>query len=974
MVNLNEIQRACSKDTEGPVMCVAGPGTGKTQLIGSRIEEMCKGDSGINPNMILAMTFTDAGAVAMRKRLFEFMGAEAYKVSVHTFHSLCNEIVQNNLDYFKVRNIEPVSDLESIEIMYQIIDELPAGHPLERVKGNSYFEAKRLKALFSIMKDEGWTADYVADQVRGYLEDIPTREDFIYKRKQGKFQAGDIKVALVEEQKKKMLVLTSASQLLDRYNEILKENERYDFSDMITWVLNAFDSDQDFLQIYQERYQYLLLDEFQDTNGVQAQLVDKLMSFWAPNPNIFAVMDEDQCLYEFNGARMRNITDFKHKYKPTVYVLGDNYRSVQVILDHSKNLIDFNQERLVGKFASLTKDLISHIAIPNMENPHAIEFSNPFQENAWIVDKVIRLRDEGTALEDIAILYRKHKQGEDVKKMLSARGIPVNIKRPINVLEQPIIQQVMLALDYVCDIAESARPISINDSKLFRIMHFTWMGIDRKDIEASVKLESFPDHIKEKLEIFHKLVDMYHNEPFVGLFEHLINSCGVLSHIMKSENHQQMIKELNALFVFVKSEFFKDPHLTGKGFMARVDKMKNENIPVSTLNINFQEEGVTMSTCHGAKGLEWEHVIIMGAIKGEWESSKGRSMTYTLPDTLTFSSTENKLESARRLFYVAMTRAKHSLHVTYHLKSESGSELEPSRFIDEAGLSTHLQKREIDPGIHFPYLVAPEKFLPGLETEQLNRYFENYRISISHVNKYKTCPIAFYYENVLRVPFSANENLIYGNSVHIALKFLFDRARDGMVPLQSFLAAFKSELDRNAGQISKAAYERRLAEGYSSLTYYHKEIFPKENKITINEYEITNIEIEGVPFKYILDKGEFNKHNIVIADYKTGKTNYFLKNAKPADEKQEGGGYWRQMVAGKLVVDRITWKPWSYAGAYLLLFDDGMVTRHDVEVDKEAEKIVIAQIQDAYKNILAHNFEVGCGEEKCDWCNFVKHL
>jgi len=204
MVNLNEIQKAAALDTEGPVMCIAGPGTGKTQLLGSRILEMVKGDSMIDPNMILAMTFTDAGAVAMRKRLFEFMGAESYKIAVHTFHSLCNEIVLSNLDFFKVRNVEPVSDLEAMEIMYKIIDELPTGHPLERVKGNSYFEAKQLLALFQIMKDEGWTADYVADQVTAYVKDLPNREEYIYKRKSGKFKAGDIKQAQVDDQKKKM--------------------------------------------------------------------------------------------------------------------------------------------------------------------------------------------------------------------------------------------------------------------------------------------------------------------------------------------------------------------------------------------------------------------------------------------------------------------------------------------------------------------------------------------------------------------------------------------------------------------------------------------------------------------------------------------------------------------------------------------------------------------------------------------------
>lgn len=973
---LNTIQQACVDDIDGPVMCIAGPGTGKTQLLSARIMAMVKGDQTIDPNMILATTFTDAGAVAMRRRLYEFMGADAYKVSVHTFHSLCNDIVQSNLDYFKVRNAEPVSELEVIDILYKIIDELPGGHPLERVKGDSYFEAMRLRSLFSLMKDEGWDPDHVEMSSMEYIASLPSNPEFLYKRANSKkdIKVGDMKQAMVDKEKEKMKQLTAAAHLLPRYNEILKEEGRYDFSDMITWVLRAFETDDRFLQTFQEKYQYLLLDEFQDTNGVQARLVDKLMSFW-PRPNIFAVMDEDQCLYEFNGARMRNIIDFKKKYLPNIYVLADNYRSTQHILDAAGSLIGNNNERLVGNFKSLTKDLVARNDWPDTLPPKAIEFSNPFQEDAWVVDRITALHDQGVEYKDIAVLFRKHKQADNIKRELSARDIPINIKRPVNVLDQVLTNQVLTTIEYISTIAETARVVSVRDNLLFKILHYGFMGVDRKLIEVTAKSEAFPDEVRQKMEGIMACIDMYHNESFMDMFEHFINRCGVLKYIMGHDNQQQLIKELHTLFVFVKSEFFKDPLLTGMGFIDRVKRMREENISLPTMNINYQEEGVTLSTCHGAKGLEWKHVFIIGAVRTEWEASRGRSVRYSLPDTLTFSTMENKLESARRLFYVAITRAMEGLVVTYHMKTLSGNDTEPSRFIDEAALPVEHQITNIDPASHISDLISTTKFLPGLETEQLNRALENYKISVSHVNKYFQCPIAFYYENILKVPFAANENLIYGNSIHIALKFLFDSVRDGkMVPLATFIEVFKAEMFRNSGQISKSAYERRLREGQECLTYYYNELLPSENKITVNEYYVSNLELDGVPVTYIYDKIMFNKHAATIVDYKTGKRNYFLSSMKPAVEDDPGGSYWRQMVMGKLVLDQVSWKPWKFEAAELVLFDGGIAEKFPVEITREDEKVVRSQIVTTYNKIMNHEFSEGCGKDTCDWCNFVKTL
>ncbi len=178
---LNEQQKLAVDTIEGPVMVIAGPGTGKTQILASRIGKILL-ETDTAPESILCLTYTDAGVVAMRRRLLNFIGPDAYKVHIYTFHAFCHDVIQENLSLFEKTALDPLSDLERIELFKQLIDSFPKNHPLKRYRGDVYFEINNLNSLFSTMKREGWTPAFINQKIDEYLASLPQRDEYIYKR------------------------------------------------------------------------------------------------------------------------------------------------------------------------------------------------------------------------------------------------------------------------------------------------------------------------------------------------------------------------------------------------------------------------------------------------------------------------------------------------------------------------------------------------------------------------------------------------------------------------------------------------------------------------------------------------------------------------------------------------------------------------------------------------------------------------
>ncbi|MEN9298889.1 MAG: hypothetical protein RLZZ429_1202 [Bacteroidota bacterium] len=1012
---LNEQQKNAVDKTEGPVMVIAGPGTGKTQILGARIGKL-RLETDTQPENILCLTYTDAGVVAMRKRLVNFIGPDAYKVNICTFHAFCNDVIQDHLSLFEKTALDPISDLERIDLLKELIDAFPKNHPLKRYRGDVYFEIKNLQHLFSNMKREGWQPEYINQCIDAYLNDLPNREEFIYKRNQGAFKKGDLKENKIAEEKEKMEKLRAAVNEFSRFQQMMRSKNRYDFDDMINWVIDVFKTHPNVLARYQEQYQYILVDEFQDTSGTQNMLVKLLISYWE-EPNVFVVGDDDQSIYRFQGANVENMQEFADQFSNSLYtvVLTNNYRSTQPILDVSRSLIERNKERLVNKIDGLSKVLTASNTKINDSTilPTIREYENPREEMIHITLQVEELIRSGVEPGHICIIYRENKPNEELAKYFQQKQIPVYSKRDVNILHEQVAKQLLQLLRYLT--AEHHIPFS-GDELLFEILHYQWFGIPSIEIaklsaEASSRnlnsqKISLRQLIAEKLQgplpdlfsaeipglrkaqsILEKLITDVPNVTVQTLFENCIRETGLLAFVMNSADKHWLLQLLTGIFDFIKKETHRNPNLTLEKLVNIFDLMEKESLVLPLVRVAGTDRAVNLLTAHGSKGLEYEYVFIAGCNSSNWEKKRKPAGGYSMPDTI-FSSqpAHSEEEELRRLFYVAMTRAAKNLYISYTRSNKDGKEIEPSMFIAEIREEHMLPHEKIslseDTIADFAILSMSKELKPEIEQTEaafIDQLLDKFVMNVTALNNYLKCPLQFYFNNLVRVPSGKSEATEFGSAVHFALQKLFQKMQQNnnqFPDLSEFVADFKKYMERNREHFTKEQFARRMEQGEQVLPAYYERYIDQWEKIVAIETNIRNVTIKGIPLKGKLDKLEFNGRQVNVVDYKTGDAEKGIKKLNaPSDKEPLGGDYWRQAVFYKILVDNYPSKNWEAVSAEFdfvepdkkkgYLKEKRVITPQDIAT-------VTAQIESVWEKIRKKDFYTGCGKEDCRWCQFVK--
>lgn len=1000
-------------------MVIAGPGTGKTQILAARIGKILL-DTDANPGNILCLTYTDAGTIAMRRRLLSFIGVDAYKVSIHTFHSFCNDIIQENLPLFEKTALDAISDLERIQLFKELIDGFPKNHPLKRYRGDVYYEMGNLQNLFSTMKREGWTPAYINEKIDEYLGSLPGRDEYVAKRATKEFKKGDVRTDKIEEEKERMNKLRAAVNEFDRFQELMRRNNRYDFDDMINWVIRAFEGNKALLSSYQERYQYILVDEYQDTSGTQNRLVSLLIAYW-DQPNVFVVGDDDQSIYRFQGANVENMLDFAHQYQKDLLtvVLTNNYRSTQPILDISRALIDRNTERLVRQLPGLSKQLVaSHPQTGKLHYPaRLLEYLSPRQEMTGITLEVEQLIAGGVQPGHIAIIYKENKYGEELARFFQLKNIPVYSKRSVDLFTVPLARQILLLLRYLA--AEHDAPYG-GDEMLFEILHFQFWGIapieiaklsvevaDRQFGEQRTSIrrllyekashpardlfdQGLPEGLKKASAVLEKLIGEVPNITLQELFEHCIRDTGILNAVMRSPEKIGQMQVLTALFDFVKEETRRDADLDLEQLIQMIDLMKDNDLPLPLIRVAGSEKAVNLLTAHGSKGLEFEYVFFAGVNAATWEKKRRPGGGYKYPDTLFSSTTASDAssdEELRRLFYVALTRVEQHLTISYSRYRDDGKELEPSVFLAEILESQRLDFEKVTipaeeqtsfDALPFSDAIAPE--IAAAEEAFIGRMLEKFVMNVTALNNYLKCPLEFYYRNLVRIPSPKNEATEFGSAVHFALQRLFEKmqqhAAQQFPEKKEMLTDFEWYMRRHREIFTKEAFARRMEYGVEVLANYYDKYLHLWNKIVAVERSIRNVVVRGVPLKGKLDKLEFQGKEVNVVDYKTGDVDKALDKLKgPSDRNPDGGDYWRQAVFYKILVDSYEQKDWKVVSTE---FD---FVEPDKKKDYRKVKIVITpedittvtqQIIKTWQKIQDREFYRGCGKPDCHWCNFVK--
>jgi DNA helicase-2/ATP-dependent DNA helicase PcrA len=1008
---LNAAQREAVEQIDGPVLAIAGPGTGKTHILTARIGRILM-ETDAQPHNILCLTFTDAGVIAMRERLLEFIGPEAHRVHIFTFHSFCNTIIQNHLELFGRHELEPLNDLERVELIRQLIDDQDVEHPLKRGRANSYFYEGHLYGLFKKMKSEDWSVEMISEAIDSYLDDLPNREENRYKVNTRDFKKGDLKKAKIEDIERRMELLRTSASLFPAYQKAMDKARRYDFEDMILWVLRAFDQNESLLRNYQEQYLYFLVDEYQDTNGAQNELLQKLIGFWQ-NPNMFIVGDDDQSIYEFQGARLKNLVDFHDQYEKDLklVVLKNNYRSSNSILRLAESLIGFNQKRIVNSLSEkgVDKTLIaSHPKVSKTKiKPQVIAWPNRWQEITGVAQKIEALQKTGVKPEEIAVIYAQHRQADNLFALLEKKGITYNSRRKVNILDQPLIRNLRMLLDYLH--LEYKKPFS-GEYLLYKVLHFAFLGIAPTDLAAlsilmvkenkgetnwrlaignknmlkkagvknSAPFLRFAAHIDE-------LLLALANESIPVFLEKLINRSGLLKYITLHKEKIWLMQVLNTFFSFVRQEGIRRPRMNLTKLLDLLKSMDDNRLAIGLEKVIQANEGVHLLTAHSAKGLEFEHVFILDCVKDFWEPRSRSAFSFSMPDTLTFSGEEDALEARRRLFFVAMTRAKEGLYISYS-QMEKNKPLQRAVFVDEITDKGEVEilEKEVpeDQLVEATLLQMQESSRPNIaamEKAIVDALLKDFSLSVSAMNRYLKCPVSFYYERILRVPTMMSEAAAYGTAMHNALQRLFDKmllSKTRTFPdIPHFLRFFENELLRQKAHFSLKEYERRLEVGRRNIENLHRQFASTWHKNVKVEFVIKNVEIEGVPVNGTIDKLElYEGMNAKIIDYKTGSHSSSKRSAMTV-RNPLGGNYRRQVIFYKLLYENAPGHNNTITAGVIQYLEPNPKGEFVAEEIKILPKEVVSvknMITETYQNILDHNFYEGCGESNCSWCAFVK--
>lgn len=960
---LNKEQKLAVDTIEGPVMVIAGAGTGKTQTIALRIGKILQ-ETQVNPSNILCLTFTENAALNMRERLLTFVGPTAYGVRIATFHSFCNSVIKDHPEYFLKSTVESeaIDDITQIEIIRSIIDKLPQSSPLKNLNF-TYFYQKDIISTLSTLKKENispvrfdellkFAADFVtlayptvdkltairatvkaSTEISTLISNLASNPNInpLYQVRLKYFQTlYETEASTLSEFKKNIKdfienlnnnlpKLRDLSNIYKSYQSTLLERGLYDYEDMILWVILALQTHPDLLSQYQELYQYLLVDEFQDSNSSQMEILN-LLTQNQSNPNLFVVGDDDQSIYRFQGASVENVYTFYQKYQKNLklIVLKNNYRSHQLILESSENVISNNQSRITQYIGNLDKSLKS----VSTYDPDPINFfaaNSNVEENYWVSEKIKKLVDGGVTPKEIAVIYRNNVDVNDLLPYLSQNNLHYLRSDAINILDTPEIQQLLTLLKYLASPGDSTLLFHvlsfnfINLSSLNLYILFNSLKKDNLSLSNAIfdqyflKKQKFTKIFIKRLKNFTlrvaKVEKSSKNLPADELFNLIIRKFNYLPFILKTGN-LSLLKQLNTLYSHLKQSLVTEK-IDLFTWVKKLDLLfENEITLNSSALISEVDNSLRLMTVHKAKGLEFEHVFLIKVLSGKWDSSTSRSLIKLPLGILRYDvAAAANLEEDRRLFYVALTRTKKQIYLSYSRFNDSRREQLASQFISEINPKL-IEKITSDSTIEKESLLTLfHPSTPVLQSTNLSSYLQNYlstnySFNITHLNSYLKCPLCFFFKTILRLPYPKTKSLSFGTSVHGALAYLTEiyKKDNILTPLSKLLSIFDFNLRRE--NLSKNDYQDLLDHGHQVLTDYYEHYKNDFNSRCFAEHDFKfyNVRMDDIPLTGKIDKIEFLTGNEVnVVDYKTGKPDSKYQELSPE------GDYFRQLVFYKLL-------------------------------------------------------------------------
>lgn len=934
---LNEKQREAVDAIDGPVMVVAGPGTGKTQILTLRIAKILQATD-TPPEGILALTFTDAGVRAMRERLVSIIGAPAYRVRISTFHGFAHEVITRHPEAFpRIIGSRQILPYERLRILERVVAE--GDFSLIRPIGDPLFYVKALSSAISDLKREGISPDEYVLSIKARLRDIENAPDLLHEK--GRYKGK--KKAEYADLEKRIDRARECADAYARYEALLREEKLFDFDDSILEVIRAFETTEELLRQFQEKYLYILADEHQDSNGSQNKLLELLANFFE-EPNLFVVGDEKQAIFRFQGASLAHFTGFLKRYPTAREIrLLDNYRSTQQILDVAHGILPTNLTAFRGN---------SGVPI------EVRSFPDREAEHQYLVREAEQcLRDGGTSF---AILYRANKDAYPIMEALDRAGVPFVVQSAQEILGDPDVQRLITLFSAVVKFPE--------DDALVRALHLDFFNFDELVLYQAVSEARkarkplaevlATDPRVESITRWHK-ASWQDSAP--ALASEIMRDSGFLGKILAKKDGVRVFAKIEALWSEIKECAESRPGFTLRDFMEYLDTLAVHGLSLER-EITLPGNTIRLMTAHKSKGLEFDRVYIAHTTEKGWEGSARRGAF-----DLTMKADHEALhDDARKLLYVAVTRAKDKAVLTYSRVSGTGKPELPAALVSELDPRVSVTIDEPDSAPDAERLVRSlaesKPAVPPLGSpEFVARLFDEQGLSPTALNNYLDCPWRYFYRNLLRVPEAQALPAIFGTAVHASLEAIFNTFKEtGELSVDALLRRFEIELDkRNLADVDRKALWRKgsdFLKGY--ITTFRSEFI----RDCITEFSVPGVLVGDVRLTGKLDKIErFSDGAVRVIDYKTGTA-----RSGQADKNR------LQILFYKLLLDG--WENGMYPMRegridYLAPDDKGKYKQEVIVPDETslAElRSEIARVAHEIRTVAFWNSR--CGDDACEYC------
>jgi DNA helicase II / ATP-dependent DNA helicase PcrA len=957
--NLDSQQLEAVKVNDKPLLIIAGAGAGKTRTISSKIAELIK--SGVKSENILALTFTKKAAEEMLSRVVGLVG-EVYDLKISTFHSFCNEFIHENLlDTRLNSDFRVITDTAQLVYFARNINTFGLEHI--EFSSNPYALADEAKKFISRCKDESIS-----------VNDL---QQYIQEREMG---------SLSEDEYEDLNNLKDILKMFRAYENYKLEHNMVDFGDMLFIVYDVLNKRKRILKDHQQRFQYVLVDEFQDTNYVQLQIVNLISK---EHRRICVVGDDDQSIYSFRGAYLTNILDFKQLYPEHAEIaLVNNYRTTKNIQSVANSLICNNEGRRHKELVAVNDEGVK---------VSVIECNSDDIQASYVTDKITELTANVFQLKDIAILCRSRASAVPIVEILKRKMIPYQFVGYSDFFHESIVKDIVAMLKVINN------PVLAN-GEIVRILERDANGLKRTDVAKLSNLAhekmcgiyescELIDTINIDRERFHevkKSIDSLINEKNKLTTKQLVHKILFDHGFYRYEvilGNQKNILLLNQFYKLTEDFLAIYPETDLSEFITYLDYASGFEIEEE---YHEDENSLKIMTVHAAKGKEFPVVFVIDAVERKFPSTNRRDK-FVLPKQLIkgiipdFSEKDLHMHEERRLMYVAITRAKQKLFLTYAKRcNDNISDSKPSRFLEEMDFKTNprisfeiidldnsrvplttvddytlkitkgvvtdimmgrysnainkillsAKMKSVDVKDIMSRLVEPDYVSVEKEIQNKLDYEDiiakEFVYSVSRLSTYERCPRTFEYKYIYRIPTAPKPFFDFGGTVHRVVELLTRKIIDGE-PVDFDLALKFLEKEWNPKGFESKLHERQsLQDAKQVLKTFLIEQAQSGGQIIEVEREFT-VDIDGVQLKGRVDRIDKEGEDFVVVDYKTSRDPDTVKQLRED----------MQLIVYSLVVEHLHGKKPKLAKWWFLRPNKQVVTKiSDEDIKKTKQKML----------------------------------